>query len=47
MANIGDYGSTYREFRWETAVRFNFGRDVVDKWAADDRPAMIWLETRG
>jgi acyl-coenzyme A synthetase/AMP-(fatty) acid ligase len=43
VSNIGDYEQTYREFRWETPERFNFGRDVVDKWAAQDRPAMIWL----
>ncbi|MBA3789822.1 MAG: AMP-binding protein [Actinomycetota bacterium] len=47
MANIGDYETTYREFLWETPERFNFGRDVVDKWASEDRPAMIWLGTNG
>lgn len=43
MANIGDYEATYATFEWETPERFNFGRDVVDKWAEEDRPAMIWL----
>ena len=47
MANIGDYETTFREFRWETPERFNFGRDVVDRWAEEDRPAMIWLATSG
>jgi acyl-coenzyme A synthetase/AMP-(fatty) acid ligase len=47
LANISDYETTYREFLWETPERFNFGRDVVDKWAAEDRPAMIWLGTNG
>jgi acyl-coenzyme A synthetase/AMP-(fatty) acid ligase len=45
VANIGDYESTYSNFDWETPERFNFGRDVVDRWAAQDRPAMIWLGT--
>ena len=47
MANIGDYEKTYADFDWETPERFNFGRDVVDRWAAQDRPAMIWLATSG
>jgi acyl-coenzyme A synthetase/AMP-(fatty) acid ligase len=47
VANIGDYEQTYAEFDWETPERFNFGRDVVDRWAAQDRPAMIWLGTNG
>ena len=46
MANIGDYATTYEQFDWETPERFNFGRDVVDKWP-EDRPAMIWLGTSG
>ena len=47
MTNIGDYEKTYADFDWETPERFNFGRDVVDRWAAQDRPAMIWLGTSG
>ncbi len=47
MANIGDYATTYAEFDWETPGRFNFGRDVVDKWALEHRPAMIWLGAGG
>ncbi len=43
MANIGDYVTTYADFDWETPERFNFGRDVVDEWAKEDRPAMTWL----
>jgi len=42
VANIGFYADTYARFDWETPERFNFGRDVVDRWAAQDRPAMIW-----
>ncbi len=47
MPNIGDYAETYASFEWNTPERFNFGRDVVDKWAEEDRPAMIWLGTTG
>lgn len=47
MANIGDYEKTYADFDWETPERFNFGRDVVDRWAAQDRAAMVWLGTDG
>src|SRR5919199_1751567 len=47
MPNIGDYETTYAQFEWETPERFNFGRDVVDKWAEEDRPAMIWLGANG
>ena len=47
MANIGDYETTYANFEWETPERFNFGRDVVDEWAKEDRPAMTWLGANG
>jgi acyl-coenzyme A synthetase/AMP-(fatty) acid ligase len=47
VANIGDYERTYTDFDWETPERFNFGRDVVDRWAAQDRAAMVWLGTNG
>jgi acyl-coenzyme A synthetase/AMP-(fatty) acid ligase len=47
VANIGDYERTYADFDWETPERFNFGRDVVDRWAAQDRAAMVWLGTSG
>jgi acyl-coenzyme A synthetase/AMP-(fatty) acid ligase len=47
MPNIGDYETTYAQFEWEMPERFNFGRDVVDKWAEEDRPAMNWLGANG
>ena len=47
VANIGDYEATRASFRWETPERFNFGRDVIDRWGARDRPAMIWLGQNG
>src|ERR671916_2712871 len=47
LANIGDYEKTYADFDWKTPERFNFGRDVVDRWAAQDKAAMVWLGTDG
>ncbi len=47
MANIGNYEETYASFDWETPERFNFGRDMVDHWAEEERPAMIWLGSNG
>jgi acetyl-CoA synthetase/medium-chain acyl-CoA synthetase len=35
-------------FRWEVPERFNFGRDVVDRFAAEpDRPALLWRDAAG
>lgn len=47
MPNIGDYEKTRASFGWETPERFNFGRDVVDRMAEEDRPAMTWLGADG
>jgi len=35
MGNIGNYVETRRAFRWNVPDDFNFGRDVVDRYAAD------------
>jgi len=43
-----DYDQTYRQFRWEIPPTFNFGGDVVDRWAEDaQRLALIWCNERG
>ena len=35
-------------FRWEAPARFHFGRDVVDRWAAEPgRPALLWRDAAG
>ena len=47
MPNIGDYRKTYDAFSWDTPERFNFGRDVVDRWAEENRSAVVWLGTGG
>lgn len=43
-----DYAATARAFRWQVPERFNFARDVVDRWAADpDKPALTWCDASG
>jgi acyl-coenzyme A synthetase/AMP-(fatty) acid ligase len=45
---MADCDRVYREFRWEIPPTFNFGGDVVDKWAEDPkRLALIWCNDRG
>jgi acyl-coenzyme A synthetase/AMP-(fatty) acid ligase len=35
-------------FRWEAPARFNFGRDVVDRFAEErGRPALLWRDAAG
>src|ERR1700738_2167169 len=46
--NLVDYDRAVREFRLEVPERFNFGRDVVDRWAADPaKLAMRWWGADG
>ncbi len=47
-AEMVDYDTTCREFRWDVPYTFNFGGDVVDRWAEDpQRLALIWCDDRG
>ncbi|WP_372659321.1 acyl-CoA synthetase [Hydrogenophaga sp.] len=43
------YLDEYKAFRWNLPKTFNFGRDVVDAWAAKtpDREALIWCDESG
>lgn len=47
--NIGNYETTYRNFRIDVPEFFNFGFDVIDAWAKKDRNklAMIWVDQQG
>lgn len=46
--NMLDYDKTYKEFRFEAPEFFNFGFDIVDKWAEDsDKLAMLWADENG
>ena len=43
-----DYHETYRSFRLEVPAHFNFGGDVVDRWAENtDHLALIWCDEIG
>ena len=42
---LDEYRRAVESFRWEIPTRFNFGRDVVDRWAeAPERPALLWRD---
>lgn len=42
------YADFVREFRWDIPETFNFGRDVVDAWAAErDGIALVWENAAG
>ncbi|MBN1932577.1 MAG: AMP-binding protein [Desulfobacterales bacterium] len=46
--NMTDYDKTYAEFKWEVPDRFNFTRDILDKWAEDpNKTAMLWVDDAG
>jgi acyl-coenzyme A synthetase/AMP-(fatty) acid ligase len=43
-----DYNETYGSFRLEVPTHFNFGGDVVDRWAKEsDHLALIWCDEAG
>jgi acetyl-CoA synthetase len=43
-----DYDSLYRDFKWEVPEFYNFGFDVVDKWAADrTKLALLSVDEKG
>ncbi len=43
-----DYDETYGSFRLEVPTHFNFGGDVVDRWAKEsDHLALIWCDEAG
>lgn len=43
-----DYDGAYRTFECNIPTSFNFGRDVVDRWAEDpDKLAILWSNASG
>ena len=44
-----NYDNSYRDFSWPRPERFNFARDVVDKWAErdPDKLALFWVDDQG
>ena len=48
VPRMSDYHETYRTFDWGLPETFNFGTDVVDRYADDvDRLALIWCNAAG
>src|SRR5205807_7759041 len=46
--NMTDYEATHRDFKLDVPPQFNFGRDVVGRWARDPaKLAMHWLGADG
>ena len=46
--SLDDYRRSVDRFRWDVPEVFNFGRDVLDRLAADpDRPALLWRSAGG
>jgi len=45
---ITSYAEARADFTWDPPARFNFARDVVDRWAADPtRLAIHWVDDAG
>ncbi len=44
MGNLGNYGEARRDFQWNVPEDFNFGRDVVDRYAADPSKLAFYFE---
>jgi medium-chain acyl-CoA synthetase len=48
MPNMTDYDADYAAFSLDVPETFNFGFDVVDKWAEDPQKlAMLWVDEDG
>lgn len=47
--NMLNYEETYSSFTWERPEKYNFARDVIDHWAAQDadKLAMLWVDDDG
>ncbi|HKA15751.1 MAG TPA: AMP-binding protein [Myxococcota bacterium] len=47
-STLDEYRRAVDSFSWQMPARFNFGRDVVDRWAEDPaRPALFWRDAGG
>jgi acyl-coenzyme A synthetase/AMP-(fatty) acid ligase len=47
-STLDEYRRATEVFQWQTPARFNFGRDVVERWAEDpQRPALLWRDAAG
>ena len=43
------YNNIYNNFSWDRPERYNFARDVIDKWADEDpeKLAIFWIDDNG
>ena len=47
-SNMEDYEETVRNFRFSIPEYFNFGFDVIDRWAEDrTKLALVWADRSG
>lgn len=45
---VEPYETLYADFRWQLPATFNFGADIIDRWAREqDGPALIWEDAAG
>jgi medium-chain acyl-CoA synthetase len=44
--SMNNYEETYSSFSWQRPERYNFARDVIDRWAEQDadKLAMLWID---
>jgi acyl-coenzyme A synthetase/AMP-(fatty) acid ligase len=49
VTEVDGYPIAYRDFEWPRPERFNFARDVVDRWAEQgpDNLALLWVDDKG
>ena len=48
-SNMSSYEEARAEFNWDPPERFNFARDMIDKWGESDpsKPAIFWVDDDG
>ena len=47
-SNMSSYEAACDGYHWDPPERYNFVRDVIDRWAADpDKIAMVWVDDSG
>ena len=44
--NMQDYQETYSSFQWERPEKYNFARDVIDRWDPS-KAALFWVDDAG
>ena len=44
--NMQDYRETYSSFQWERPEKYNFARDVLDRWEPSNA-ALFWVDDAG